>query len=71
MSAQDGFLGRWANYAAKGHGGNVLLRRCGYRDYLVSILEIASTDMGLGDILAREQHWKTKLGARVHGLNLN
>ena len=70
-AGQDGFLGRWTNYAANGHGGNVLLRQRGYKDYSVSILEIASTDMGIGDILAREQHWKTKLGARVHGLNLN
>tara|TARA_R110002020_G_scaffold34066_29_gene103888 strand:- start:51115 stop:51957 length:843 start_codon:yes stop_codon:yes gene_type:complete len=67
----DGLMGRWRSYLANGHGGNVLLRHVGYRDYTVSILEVASPDMALGDILAREAFWKAKLGARAHGLNAN
>jgi hypothetical protein len=54
-----------------GHGGNVLLRRNGQRDYTVSILEVASPDMAQHDILDREAFWKNKLGARAHGLNAN
>lgn len=67
----DGFIGRWRTYLANGHGGNVLLRAGGHRDYLVTILEIASPDMSPRDILLREAFWKDKLGARAHGLNAN
>lgn len=70
-SGQDGFWGRWASYAANGHGGNVLLRQAGHNDYMVSVLEIASSDMGLSDLYTRERHWKAKLGTQAHGLNLN
>lgn len=67
----DGFMGRWRQYLANGHGGNVLLRAAGHQDYAVAILEVASPDMSQGDILAREAFWKIKLGARAHGLNAN
>lgn len=67
----DGFIGRWRTYLANGHGGNVLLRAGGHRDYSVTILEVASPDMSSRDILLREAFWKTKLGARAHGLNAN
>lgn len=70
-TGQRGFLGRWRNYLANGHGGNLLLQRGGQRDYAVTILEIASPDMSAQDILARESIWKAKLGARAHGLNAN
>lgn len=67
----DGFIGRWRQYLANGHGGNVLLRDAGLKDYAVTILEIASPDMSAADIVAREGFWKIKLGARAHGLNMN
>lgn len=67
----DGFMGRWRNYLANGHGGNVPLRRGGHRDYAMTILEVASPDMSPNDIVAREAFWKAKLGARAHGLNAN
>ncbi len=67
----DGFMGRWRQYLANGHGGNVLLREAGHQDYTMSILEVASPDMSLGDILMREASWKIKLGVRAHGLNGN
>lgn len=70
-AGQDGFMGRWDAYAANGHGGNVILRQRGDRDYAVSILEIASPDMSRDEIIAREVFWKQKLGARAHGLNAN
>jgi hypothetical protein len=70
-SGADGFIGRWRGYLANGHGGNVLLRERGHRDYTASILEIASPDMATADIIVRETFWKQKLGARAHGLNAN
>jgi hypothetical protein len=42
-----------------------------HRDYLVSILEIASPDMATADIVAPETFWKEKLGAHTHGLIAN
>jgi hypothetical protein len=42
-----------------------------HKDYAMAILEVASPDMSLGDILTREAFWKTKLGVRAHGLNGN
>ena len=67
----EGFMGRWRAYLANGHGGNVLLRQRGHRDYAISILEISSPDMSPGDIVTREGFWKVKLGSRAHGLNGN
>lgn len=67
----DGFIGRWRSYLANGHGGNVLLRKAGYTDYAMTILEVASPDMSPNDILIREAFWKAKLGSRAHGLNAN
>lgn len=70
-TGQHGFFGRWSEYKTNGHGGNRLLRKRKYRDYSVAILEVASPDMSMADIIGREQHWKNKLGVRAHGLNLN
>lgn len=67
----DGFMGRWRQYLANGHGGNLKMIESGHRDYAVTILEIASPDMSLDDILTREAFWKAKLGAVAHGLNAN
>ena len=66
-----GFLGRWTSYASNGHGGNKLLISRRSTDYSVSILEIASPDMAMADIIRRETAWKRKLGSRAHGLNAN
>lgn len=69
----DGFFGRWRQYAANGHGGNRELMDLDLdqRDYQVSILEVASPEMSAADIIAKEDAWKEKLGARAHGLNVN
>jgi hypothetical protein len=68
---EDGFWGRWSAYVADGHGGNILLRARTRTNYAITILEIASPDMALSDIIRRETAWKIKLGARAHGLNAN
>ncbi|MEC9434547.1 MAG: GIY-YIG nuclease family protein [Pseudomonadota bacterium] len=67
----EGFLSRWTSYAADGHGGNLLLRQAGKRDYLVSVLEVASPSASPTDLLTRESFWKRRLGTRAHGLNAN
>ena len=68
---KDGFLGRWKSYFINGHGGNKLLKKSGFKDYNVSILEITSDDMSMSDVIKREAFWKTKLGTKAHGLNAN
>jgi len=70
-TGHEGFLGRWTSYAHNVHGGNVLLRQRGKRDYIVSILEVAASTESDDSILARESFWKTKLGSRAFGLNAN
>lgn len=67
---EDGFLGRWRQYAASGHGGNVGLRLRDPSDYQVSVLEVVGTNdiARLGEL---EALWKTKLMSRDIGLNRN
>jgi len=66
-----GFISRWHNYAATGHGGNVMLRSRDPSDYQVSILEVAGSLDSDVDILALETRWKLKLQSREMGLNAN
>lgn len=67
----EGFIGRWREYAKNGHGGNVLLKSAGHKNYTISILEITSADMSIDEVISRENFWKTKLGSRAWGLNAN
>jgi hypothetical protein len=66
-----GFWSRWESYAASGHGGNVKMRAAQGDDYLVSILEIASSSARHEDLLDLENRWKRKLASREFGLNAN
>ena len=65
---QEGFLGRWEEYARNGHGGNVMLKNRERSDYQVSILEQAGT---VFDFDEAEALWKRKLQTRQMGLNGN
>jgi hypothetical protein len=67
----DGFLGRWREYFASGHGGNVGLKSRDASDYRVSILETVGTSATTGELLALESRWKDKLQSREMGLNRN
>ena len=67
----DGFWGRWQNYIATGHGGNVGLKSRDPSDYQISILEVAGSSATMDDIIGREQLWKAKLQSRDMGLNRN
>ncbi len=67
----DGFLGRWREYFASGHGGNVALKSRDPSDYQVSILETVGTGATVADLQVAEVRWKRKLQSREMGLNRN
>lgn len=68
-TGKDGFWGRWQNYLANGHGGNVKLMGRDASDYQISILEVAGSSASYGEILEMEQFWMQKLQSRSLGLN--
>lgn len=70
-AGSDGFIGRWREYFASGHGGNVALKSRDPSDYQVSILETVGTGATIADLIAAEIRWKTKLQSREMGLNRN
>ena len=64
--------GRWLNYAARGHGGNKLLKERDPRNFRFSILQRVSPDMSAGDLIRLESSWKERLHTRQpFGLNDN
>jgi hypothetical protein len=67
----DGFYGRWRQYAVDGHGGNIRLKSRDRSDYQVSILEVAGSSASVEDIAKLESRWKEKLQTREMGLNAN
>jgi len=68
----DNLYGRWRNYGAVGHGGNVLLRQRDPHNFSFSILQRVSPDMDVEDIVQIESSWKDRLHTRApSGLNDN
>jgi len=73
----EGIWGRWRDYAKSGHGNNELLRQLiasnrRYPEALrFSILQIVPKSMSREDVIEREARFKTKLGSRAYGFNLN
>lgn len=68
----DNLLGRWLNYAATGHGGNVLLRKKDPKNFRFSILQRVSPDMPPEEVIRLEATWKDRLHTRAPvGLNDN
>jgi len=70
-TGENGFLGRWLEYEANGHGGNKILRKLSQKEFQVGILEVSSSIETSEDILKKEGIWKEKLGSRAFGLNAN
>ena len=70
-SGSGGFLSRWREYGASGHGGNIALKSRDASDYQISILETVGTAVSEAEILALEMLWKDKLKSREMGLNRN
>jgi hypothetical protein len=67
---RDNVLGRWRNYAARGHGGNKLLRERDRKSFRFTILQRVSPDMDRDDVIRLEETWKDRLHTRSpHGLN--
>jgi GIY-YIG catalytic domain len=72
-----GIWQRWSDYAASGHGGNVVLKKLlsqpstSAQDFEFAILEVADVDSSQVEILARESHWKQVLKTRSLGMNRN
>lgn len=68
----ENLLGRWLQYAARGHGGNVLLRERTPAHLRFSILQRLSPDMDSTDVIRLEATWKERLRTRApFGLNDN
>ena len=69
---EENLLGRWLNYAARGHGGNRLLRQRDPRSFRFSILQRVSPDLEARDVIRLENSWKERLHTREpFGLNDN
>lgn len=74
----QGLWKRWSDYASNGHGGNKelkeLLKSKGKkhsRFFQFSILETCDLNTDSETVIERENHWKTVLTSREHGLNSN
>ena len=68
----DNILGRWLGYAARGDGGNRLLRQRDARTFRFSILQRVSPDEEPREVIRLESSWKQRLHSRVpYGLNDN
>jgi len=69
-SGEGGFWGRWQDYIATSHGGNILLKSRDPSDYQVTILETVGS-MNEDQLDNLESRWKRKLQSREMGLNAN
>jgi hypothetical protein len=69
---ESNLLGRWLNYAARGDGGNKLLRKRDPQNFRFTILERVSPDMNATDVIKLENSWKRRLHTKApYGLNDN
>jgi hypothetical protein len=69
---ETNLYGRWRGYAARGHGGNRLLKQRDPRNFQFSILQRVSPDMDAHDVIQLESSWKARLHTRApYGLNDN
>ena len=71
----EGIWGRWCQYAASGHGGNVKLRALLDSDsaypnkFRFSILQVLPKTTTATEVIRWESLYKAKLGSRATGLN--
>jgi hypothetical protein len=69
---ESNLLGRWLNYADRGHGGNRLLQQRDPRGFRFTILQRVSPDMEAHDVIRLESSWKQRLHThKPYGLNDN
>ena len=67
--SSENILGRWQNYADRGHGGNKLLKKRQPEHFEFSILQRVSPDMEATEVINLESSWKKRLHSIDHGLN--
>ncbi len=67
----ENILGRWRDYAASGHGGNVRLRESRPESLRFSILELTAPSLPIEEVIKAENAWKHRLHTRELGLNIN
>jgi hypothetical protein len=76
-SGAEGIWGRWSEYAADGHAGNVLLKKLIESDpayphaFHYSLLQIVPRSYARQEVLRLEKHYKAKLGRLAVELNGN
>lgn len=76
-NGKNGIWQRWRDYAANGHGGNkelIALQKMDphhHRNFKFSVLQSLPSNITQREIIAIENLYKEKLGARAHGLNAN
>lgn len=68
---KENILGRWENYAKRGDGGNLRLRKRDPQSFRFTILQRVSPDMESTDVIRLESSWKNRLHTREFGLNAN
>jgi hypothetical protein len=69
---ESNLLGRWLNYAARGHGDNKLLRQRDHRNFRFTILQVVAPTMPDAYVIQLESSWKRRLHTRApYGLNDN
>ena len=69
---ESNLLGRWLSYAARGDGGNKLLRQRDPSSFRFTILQRVSPDSEASDVIRLEGSWKQRLHTRAPlGLNDN
>lgn len=69
---ENNLLGRWQAYAARGHGGNRVLRQRDPRNFRFTILELAAPNRDASDVIRLENSWKQRLHTcQPYGLNDN
>lgn len=74
-SGLEGIWGRWKQYAANGHGGNIMLQKViesgsSYPTaFLYSVLQVLPKSTARSEVIRWENQYKAKLGSRAKGLN--
>lgn len=68
---EENILGRWRDYAQRGHGGNVLLRKRNPETFRFSILQRVSPDLPAEEVIGLETSWKDRLHTRKRDGGLN
>ena len=76
-SGKLGIWQRWSEYAKNGHGSNKMLKElCSsdssyYKNFKFSVLQTLPSNSTSKEVILIENLYKTKLGTKAFGLNMN